>query len=202
MSRNITVTFLGTTSGGGPTETRNCSNLVVEPLGDGSLWMVDCAEGTVRQFALQPFNRNTENRRLRVSQVSKIFVTHMHGEYSASDSTPARAASGQTLAKLSLYRSDAEVGRGQNRTEMASITSAEFRRDGRGIIAGHDGARLRVSCPAHCAFGLFVTLCRGILLSETGSILVQSPSHMVWCILYRSYGVAMLTSPRPAPTQR
>ncbi|KAI0357287.1 hypothetical protein OH77DRAFT_151898 [Trametes cingulata] len=78
MSRNITVTFLGTTSGGGPTETRNCSSLVVEPLGDGSLWMVDCAEGTVRQFALQPFNRNTENRRLRVSQVSKIFVTHMH----------------------------------------------------------------------------------------------------------------------------
>ncbi|KAI0357292.1 hypothetical protein OH77DRAFT_1399539, partial [Trametes cingulata] len=81
MSRNITVTFLGTTSGGGPTETRNCSSLVVEPLGDGSLWMVDCAEGTVRQFAQQPFNRNTENRRLRVSQVSKIFITHMHADH-------------------------------------------------------------------------------------------------------------------------
>ncbi|KAI0357296.1 hypothetical protein OH77DRAFT_1399381, partial [Trametes cingulata] len=81
MSRNITVTFLGTTSGGGPTETRNCSSLVVEPLGDGSLWMVDCAEGTVRQFTLQPFNRNTENRRLRVSQVSKIFITHMHADH-------------------------------------------------------------------------------------------------------------------------
>ncbi|OSD02216.1 hypothetical protein PYCCODRAFT_1411075 [Trametes coccinea BRFM310] len=81
MSRNITVTFLGTTSGGGPTETRNCSSLVVEPLGDGQLWMVDCAEGTVRQFALQPYRSNVEQRRLRVSQVNKIFITHMHADH-------------------------------------------------------------------------------------------------------------------------
>lgn len=38
LANNITVTFLGTTSGGGPTETRNCSSLVVDALGDGSLW--------------------------------------------------------------------------------------------------------------------------------------------------------------------
>ena len=35
---NMVVTFLGTTSGGGPTETRNCSSLVVDPAGSGYLW--------------------------------------------------------------------------------------------------------------------------------------------------------------------
>ena len=38
MSKNMTITFLGTTSGGGPTTTRNCSSLVVDALGDGSFW--------------------------------------------------------------------------------------------------------------------------------------------------------------------
>lgn len=38
MVHDITVTFLGTTSGGGPSETRNCSSLVVQPLGDARLW--------------------------------------------------------------------------------------------------------------------------------------------------------------------
>ena len=38
MTRDIMVTFLGTGSGGGPTKTRNCSSLVVDVLGNGSLW--------------------------------------------------------------------------------------------------------------------------------------------------------------------
>ena len=38
MAQDIMVTFLGTSSGGGPTKTRNCSSLVVDMLGDGSLW--------------------------------------------------------------------------------------------------------------------------------------------------------------------
>ena len=38
MAQDIVVTFLGTSSGGGPTKTRNCSSLVVDMLGDGSLW--------------------------------------------------------------------------------------------------------------------------------------------------------------------
>ncbi|KAI0742085.1 beta-lactamase-like protein [Daedaleopsis nitida] len=79
MSNNITVTFMGTTSGGGPTETRNCSSLVVDALGNGSLWMVDCAEGTVRQFEAQPYRPGLP--RLRMSQVSKIFITHMHADH-------------------------------------------------------------------------------------------------------------------------
>ncbi|EMD36644.1 hypothetical protein CERSUDRAFT_94921 [Gelatoporia subvermispora B] len=78
MGHEMVITFLGTTSGGGPTDTRNCSSLVVDALGDGSLWMVDCAEGTVRQFAMQPWH---DGRRLRMSRVNKIFITHMHADH-------------------------------------------------------------------------------------------------------------------------
>ena len=38
MVQDITVTFLGTCSGGGPTKSRNCSSLVVDVLGDETLW--------------------------------------------------------------------------------------------------------------------------------------------------------------------
>ncbi|KAI0822037.1 beta-lactamase-like protein [Trametes gibbosa] len=93
MSSKITVTFLGTTSGGGPTETRNCSSLVVDPVGDGVLWMVDCAEGTVRQFAQQPYPGGAA-RRLRLSQVSKIFITHMHADHTMGLLTVLRNALG------------------------------------------------------------------------------------------------------------
>ena len=34
----MTVTFLGTASGGGPSESRNCSSLVCDILADKSLW--------------------------------------------------------------------------------------------------------------------------------------------------------------------
>ncbi|GJE90621.1 ribonuclease Z [Phanerochaete sordida] len=75
---NMVVTFLGTTSGGGPTDTRNCSSLVVDAVGNGQLWMVDCAEGTVRQFATQPYH---DARRVRISDIKKVFITHMHADH-------------------------------------------------------------------------------------------------------------------------
>ncbi|KZP24835.1 hypothetical protein FIBSPDRAFT_856635 [Athelia psychrophila] len=74
----MSVTFLGTSSGGGPSESRNCSSLVADVLGDGSLWMVDCAEGTLRQFALQP---GYGADRIKVSKLSKMFITHMHADH-------------------------------------------------------------------------------------------------------------------------
>ncbi|KDQ33624.1 hypothetical protein PLEOSDRAFT_1080773 [Pleurotus ostreatus PC15] len=69
------VTFLGTASGGGPSDTRNCSSLVAD-IGKGSLWMFDCAEGTLRQFSCQP---HTNQPRVSVNKISKMFITHMHG---------------------------------------------------------------------------------------------------------------------------
>ena len=41
--------------------------------------MIDGAEGTLRQFFLQP--PKNSGKTLKVSQVSKIFVTHMHREF-------------------------------------------------------------------------------------------------------------------------
>ncbi|KAL4064314.1 hypothetical protein J3A83DRAFT_580545 [Scleroderma citrinum] len=75
MARNMHIVFLGTSSGGGPSVSRNCSSIDV--IGNGSLWMVDCAEGTLRQFQTQP--RGNNEPWLRAMKVTKLFVTHMHG---------------------------------------------------------------------------------------------------------------------------
>ncbi|KAF8633709.1 hypothetical protein AX17_004367 [Amanita inopinata Kibby_2008] len=77
MDDTMSVTFLGTSSGGGPTRSRNCSSLVCDLLSDGSLWMVDCAEGTIRQFHWQP----NGSPHLRANQVMKLFITHMHADH-------------------------------------------------------------------------------------------------------------------------
>ncbi|KAH8111177.1 beta-lactamase-like protein [Phellopilus nigrolimitatus] len=79
MSRDMSLTFLGTSSGGGPSDSRSCSSLVLDILGNGDLWLVDCAEGTTRQFALQP-ERNGQ-KRLKTSKVTKIFITHLHFDH-------------------------------------------------------------------------------------------------------------------------
>ncbi|KAG9318379.1 beta-lactamase-like protein [Chiua virens] len=52
---------------------------VANVIGDGTLWMVDCAEGTTRQFQLQP--RGTGEETLRAQRVTKLFVTHMHADH-------------------------------------------------------------------------------------------------------------------------
>ncbi|KAF9050723.1 Metallo-hydrolase/oxidoreductase [Hymenopellis radicata] len=77
LHQMLSVTFLGTSSGGGPTTARNCSSLLADIQGNGKLWMVDCAEGTLRQFALQP----TDAQRAKSTSVEKIFITHMHADH-------------------------------------------------------------------------------------------------------------------------
>ncbi|KAI9435060.1 beta-lactamase-like protein [Lactarius indigo] len=74
MSQWMSATFLGTSSGGGPTESRNCSSLVLDIVGD----VIDGAEGTLRQFSLQP---EGGGRSLQVAKVNKIFITHMHPDH-------------------------------------------------------------------------------------------------------------------------
>ncbi|KAI5119212.1 hypothetical protein M0805_007723 [Coniferiporia weirii] len=80
MSHDMSVTFLGTSSGGGPSETRSCSSLVLDIVGNGDLWLVDCAEGTTRQFALQP-ERPYSPKRLKLAKITKIFITHLHFDH-------------------------------------------------------------------------------------------------------------------------
>ncbi|MFM7269246.1 MAG: ribonuclease Z, partial [Cyanobium sp.] len=65
------VTFLGTSSGV-PTRSRNVSAVAVRLPQRAELWLFDCGEGTQHQFL---------RSELRVSQLRRIFVTHMHGDH-------------------------------------------------------------------------------------------------------------------------
>ena len=65
------VTFLGTSSGV-PTRARNVSGVALKLPQRSELWLFDCGEGTQHQFL---------RSELRVSQLSRIFITHMHGDH-------------------------------------------------------------------------------------------------------------------------
>jgi ribonuclease Z len=67
----VQVTFLGTSSGV-PTRTRNVSAVALRLPQRSELWLFDCGEGTQHQFLRSD---------LRVSQLRRIFVTHMHGDH-------------------------------------------------------------------------------------------------------------------------
>ena len=65
------VTFLGTSSGV-PTRGRNVSAVALRLPQRSELWLFDCGEGTQHQFL---------RSELRVSQLRRIFITHMHGDH-------------------------------------------------------------------------------------------------------------------------
>ena len=67
----VQVTFLGTSSGV-PTRARNVSAVALRLPQRAEIWLFDCGEGTQHQFL---------RSELRVSQLSRIFVTHMHGDH-------------------------------------------------------------------------------------------------------------------------
>ena len=65
------VTFLGTSSGV-PSRTRNVSAVALRLPQRSEMWLFDCGEGTQHQFLQSD---------LRLSQLKKIFITHMHGDH-------------------------------------------------------------------------------------------------------------------------
>ncbi len=65
------VTFLGTSSGV-PTRSRNVSAVALRLPQRSELWLFDCGEGTQHQFL---------KSELRLSQLRRIFVSHMHGDH-------------------------------------------------------------------------------------------------------------------------
>jgi ribonuclease Z len=69
--RGVQVTFLGTSSGV-PTRSRNVSAVALRLPQRSELWLFDCGEGTQHQFLRSD---------LRVSQLRRIFITHMHGDH-------------------------------------------------------------------------------------------------------------------------
>jgi ribonuclease Z len=69
--QGVQVTFLGTSSGV-PTRARNVSSVALRLPQRSELWLFDCGEGTQHQF---------QRSELRVSQLRRIFITHMHGDH-------------------------------------------------------------------------------------------------------------------------
>lgn len=65
------ITFLGTSSGV-PTRSRNVSSIALRLPQRAELWLLDCGEGTQHQFLRCD---------LRISQLSRIFITHLHGDH-------------------------------------------------------------------------------------------------------------------------
>jgi ribonuclease Z len=65
----LSIIFLGT-SGSWPTVKRNVSSVAVKRAGE--IILFDCGEGTQRQF---------QKSKLSYMQISKIFITHFHGDH-------------------------------------------------------------------------------------------------------------------------
>ncbi len=65
------ITFLGTSSGV-PTRARNVSSVALRLPQRSEIWLFDCGEGTQHQFL---------RSELRLSQLRRVFVTHMHGDH-------------------------------------------------------------------------------------------------------------------------
>jgi ribonuclease Z len=65
------VTFLGTSSGA-PSRFRNVSGLALQLPQQAGVWLFDCGEATQHQIMRSP---------LRLSQIDRIFISHLHGDH-------------------------------------------------------------------------------------------------------------------------
>ncbi len=65
------ITFLGTSSGV-PTRSRNVSSVALRLPQRAEVWLFDCGEGTQHQLLRSD---------LKISQITRIFITHMHGDH-------------------------------------------------------------------------------------------------------------------------
>jgi ribonuclease Z len=65
------ITFLGTSSAS-PTRSRNVTSIALQLPQRAALWLFDCGEGTQHQILRSP---------LRLSQLEKVFLTHLHGDH-------------------------------------------------------------------------------------------------------------------------
>ena len=65
------IIFLGTGSGA-PSRYRNVSSFALQLTQQAGAWLFDCGEGTQHQIM---------RSQLRLSQIDRIFITHMHGDH-------------------------------------------------------------------------------------------------------------------------
>ena len=66
------IQFLGT-GAGSPSRSRNVSSLALKLLDErNEVWLFDCGEGTQHQIL---------RTAIRPRKISKIFITHLHGDH-------------------------------------------------------------------------------------------------------------------------
>lgn len=92
----VELTFLGTSSGA-PSFTRNVSSLALRL--DNEIWLFDCGEATQHQLM---------RSQLKYAKISKIFVTHMHGDHIFGLPGLICAISGTRTAHSKVHRTKAE----------------------------------------------------------------------------------------------
>jgi ribonuclease Z len=86
--------FLGT-SAGVPTSFRNVSSLaLLLPEYNGDVWLFDCGEATQHQILKSP---------IKLSRISRIFITHLHGDHIYGLPGLLSTRSFQTEAPLKIY---------------------------------------------------------------------------------------------------
>ncbi|KAI8980880.1 beta-lactamase-like protein [Pilobolus umbonatus] len=69
MVATMDITFLGTGSAQ-PSPTRNHQSMAFRT--DGDIWLFDCGEATQHQL---------QKSKLKMGKISRIFITHMHGDH-------------------------------------------------------------------------------------------------------------------------
>jgi ribonuclease Z len=67
----VKITFLGTSSGA-PSRSRNLSGIALQLPQQSPFWLIDCGEGTQYRILESP---------LRLSNLERIFITHLHGDH-------------------------------------------------------------------------------------------------------------------------
>src|SRR2546423_11058997 len=89
------ITFLGTGSGA-PSRYRNVSAFALQRSQQPGVWLFDCGEGTQHQIMRSP---------LRLSQIERIFITHMHGDhvFGLPGLLASRSLQAGSLTKVTLY---------------------------------------------------------------------------------------------------
>ena len=89
------VTFLGTGSGA-PSTRRNVSGIALSFDQSAKWWLFDCGEGTQHQIL---------RSRLKLSQLEKIFITHLHGDhlYGLIGLLASRSLRNDSAASVELY---------------------------------------------------------------------------------------------------
>ncbi|AYK07397.1 ribonuclease Z [Brevibacillus laterosporus] len=89
------IVFLGTSSGA-PTTKRNVSGIGLRLMDRGAWWLIDCGEGTQHQIMRSVLN---------ISQLEKIFITHLHGDhlYGLIGMLASRSLRGAETGGITLY---------------------------------------------------------------------------------------------------